>query len=74
MLVTFISEQGDTGTGHYGSLDAFWFALMSVPQQAWELLPIGALIGSLLGLGGLGQRQRADRGAGRRASRCGDWR
>ncbi|HTY92262.1 MAG TPA: LPS export ABC transporter permease LptG [Steroidobacteraceae bacterium] len=53
VLFTFIGEQGDTGTGHYGSLDAFWFALMSVPQQAWELLPIGALIGSLLGLGGL---------------------
>jgi lipopolysaccharide export system permease protein len=53
VLFTFIGEQGDTGTGHYGSLDAFWFSLMSVPQQAWELLPIGALIGSLLGLGGL---------------------
>lgn len=53
VLFTFIAEQGDTGTGHYGSLDAFWFSLMSVPQQAWELLPIGALIGSLLGLGGL---------------------
>ncbi len=53
VLFTFINEQGDTGTGHYGSLDAFWFALMSVPQQAWELMPIGALIGSLLGLGSL---------------------
>lgn len=53
VLFTFIAEQGDTGTGHYGSLDALWFSLMSVPQQAWELLPIGALIGSLLGLGGL---------------------
>jgi lipopolysaccharide export system permease protein len=53
VLVTFISEQGDTGTGHYGSLESFWFALMSAPQQAWELLPIGALIGSMLGLGGL---------------------
>jgi lipopolysaccharide export system permease protein len=53
VLVIFISEQGDTGTGHYGSLDAFWFTLMSAPQQAWLLLPIGALIGSMLGLGGL---------------------
>jgi lipopolysaccharide export system permease protein len=53
VLFTFIAEQGDTGTGHYGSLDAFWFSLMSVPQQAWELLPIGALIGSMLGLGSL---------------------
>ncbi len=51
VLVMFINEQGDTGTGHYGSLDAFWFALMNVPQRAWELLPIGALIGSMLGLG-----------------------
>jgi lipopolysaccharide export system permease protein len=53
VLVTFIAEQGDTGTGHYDSLDAFWFSLMSVPQQAWLLLPIGALIGSMLGLGTL---------------------
>jgi lipopolysaccharide export system permease protein len=53
VLITFIGEQGDIGTGRYGSLDAFWFALMSVPQESWELLPIGALIGSLLGLGGL---------------------
>jgi lipopolysaccharide export system permease protein len=53
ILITFIYEQGDTGTGHYGSLDAFWYALMSVPQQAWDLMPIGALIGSLLGLGSL---------------------
>ena len=53
VLFTFIAEQGDTGTGHYGSADAFWFAVLSVPQQAWELLPIGALIGSMLGLGGL---------------------
>ncbi len=53
ILFSFIAEQGDTGTGTYGGLDAFWFSLMSVPQRAWELLPIGALIGSLLGLGGL---------------------
>jgi lipopolysaccharide export system permease protein len=53
LLITFINQQGDTGSGQYGSVDAFWFSLMSVPQLAWELLPIGALIGSLLGLGGL---------------------
>ena len=53
VLVTLINEQGDTRVGHYGTVDSFWFALMSVPQQAWELLPIGALIGSLLGLGTL---------------------
>jgi lipopolysaccharide export system permease protein len=53
VMVTFIAEQGDTGTGHYGSIDAFWYSLLSVPQQAWLLMPIGALIGSMLGLGSL---------------------
>ena len=53
VLFTFIGEQGDTGTGHYTAIEAFWFSLMSLPQQAWELMPIAALIGSLLGLGSL---------------------
>ena len=53
VLFTFIAEQGDTGVGHYTSLEALWYSLMSLPQQAWELLPIGALLGSLLGLGQL---------------------
>jgi lipopolysaccharide export system permease protein len=53
VLITFIGEQGDIGTGHYGGLEAFWYSLMSVPQLAWDLMPIGALIGSLLGLGSL---------------------
>lgn len=53
VLVTFIGEQGDVGQGHYTALGALWYALLNLPQQAWELLPIGALIGSLLGLGAL---------------------
>lgn len=53
VLVTFIGEQHDVGQGQYTAASAFWFALMNLPQQAWELLPIGALIGSLLGLGQL---------------------
>ncbi len=53
VLVTFIGEQGDVGQGHYTAASAFLYSLMNLPQQAWELLPIGALIGSLLGLGAL---------------------
>jgi lipopolysaccharide export system permease protein len=53
VLVTFIGEQGDVGQGHYTAASAFWYALMNLPQDAWEFLPIGALIGSLLGLGQL---------------------
>jgi lipopolysaccharide export system permease protein len=52
-LVTFISQQGDIGVGSYSAGDAFLFTLLNVPQQAFELLPIGALIGALMGLGNL---------------------
>jgi len=55
VLVTFIGEQHDVGQGHYNAASAFWYSLMILPQRAWELLPIGALIGSLLGLGQLGR-------------------
>ena len=53
VLFTFIGEQGDIGQGHYTARSALEFSLLNLPQQAWELLPIGALIGSLLGLGSL---------------------
>jgi lipopolysaccharide export system permease protein len=52
-LVTFISQQGDIGVGSYSAADAFLFTLLNSPQQAFELLPIGALIGALMGLGHL---------------------
>lgn len=53
VVVTFIGEQGDVGQGHYTALSAFWYALLNLPQQAWDLMPIGVLIGALLGLGQL---------------------
>ena len=52
-LFLFISEQGDIGVGSYSASDAFLFTLLNMPQQAFELLPIGALIGALMGLGNL---------------------
>jgi lipopolysaccharide export system permease protein len=52
-LAVFIDQQDDIGRGTYTTLDAVWFTLLSLPQQAFELLPITALIGSLLGLGSL---------------------
>ncbi len=53
VLFTFIGEQGDIGQGHYTALGALWYSLLNLPQDAWELMPIGALIGALLGLGQL---------------------
>ena len=52
-LFVFIDQQDDIGTGHYTALGAFWYTLLNLPQLAYELLPITALIGSLLGLGAL---------------------
>jgi lipopolysaccharide export system permease protein len=52
-LFVFISQQSDIGVGRFTAGDAFLFTFLNLPQQTFELLPIGALIGSLMGLGAL---------------------
>jgi lipopolysaccharide export system permease protein len=52
-LFLFITQQSDIGVGSYSAGDAFLFTLLNLPQQAFELLPIGAMIGALMGLGNL---------------------
>jgi lipopolysaccharide export system permease protein len=52
-LFLFISQQNDIGVGSYSAADAFIFTLLNLPQSAFELLPIGAMIGALMGLGNL---------------------
>ncbi|MFZ9708474.1 MAG: LPS export ABC transporter permease LptG [Steroidobacteraceae bacterium] len=49
----FMNQQDDIGVGSYSTIDALFFVLLNLPAQAWELLPISALIGSLLALGNL---------------------
>ena len=51
-LFEFISQLEDT-RGNYGVPQALLFTFLRLPQLAFEMLPIAALIGSLLGLGGL---------------------
>ena len=52
-LVNFISQQSDIGQGSFDVAGAFLVTLLQLPQQAYQLLPIGALIGAITGLGGL---------------------
>ena len=52
-LVTFIGQQDDIGQGSYDVAGAFLVTLLQMPQQAYQMLPIGALIGAIIGLGGL---------------------
>lgn len=52
-LFLFIGQQDDIGVGNYTARDALLYVLLNLPEQAWQLLPIAALIGSLMGLGTL---------------------
>ncbi|HMK86193.1 MAG TPA: LptF/LptG family permease, partial [Steroidobacteraceae bacterium] len=52
-LFVFISQQNDIGIGDYKTSEAFLYTLLNLPQETFELLPIGALIGALMGLGNL---------------------
>jgi lipopolysaccharide export system permease protein len=52
-LFLFAGQQDDIGQGTYSAFDALSFVMLNMPQQVYELMPIGVLIGSLLGLGQL---------------------
>jgi lipopolysaccharide export system permease protein len=52
-LFLFISQQGDIGVGNYSAGEAFLYTLLNLPEQAFEVLPIAATIGALMGLGNL---------------------
>jgi lipopolysaccharide export system permease protein len=52
-LFLFIGQQDDIGTGNYTASQALLFVGLNLPSYLSELLPIGVLIGGLLGLGNL---------------------
>lgn len=52
-LVTFISQQDEIGQGSFDVAGAFLVTLLQLPQHAYQMLPIAALIGAIIGLGGL---------------------
>lgn len=52
-LFLFIGQQDDIGTGNYSASQALMFVALSLPDYLFQLLPVAALIGALLGLGNL---------------------
>lgn len=52
-LYLFITQQDEIGIGTYSIEDAFLYVGLNLPQYAFDMLPIAALIGSLLALGNL---------------------
>ena len=49
----FISELNDVGQGQYTLTKAITYVLLTIPRRCYEMFSYSALIGGLLGLGGL---------------------
>lgn len=52
LLFAYIDELGDISAS-YGLLDAGVWVLLTIPRRIYEMLPMAALIGCLIGLGNL---------------------
>jgi lipopolysaccharide export system permease protein len=52
MMFSLLSELRGT-TLNYVTVDAFWFVFQTSPRLAYQIFPVSALLGSLLGIGGL---------------------
>jgi lipopolysaccharide export system permease protein len=74
-LYLFITQQDEIGTGTYSVEDAFLFVGLSLPQYAFDLLPIAALIGALLALGNMARSMEliVVRAAGVSVARIATW-
>ena len=53
LLFAFIDELSDLNKGDYGLGQVLWYVLLTAPRRAYEMLPMAALIGCLIGLGTL---------------------
>jgi lipopolysaccharide export system permease protein len=52
MMFSVLGELRAT-TASYGAMDVFWFVLQTGPRMAYQIFPVSALMGSLLGVGSL---------------------
>jgi lipopolysaccharide export system permease protein len=52
-FINFVGQVDNVGEGSYTLLNALGFVALNLPQQAYEMLPVAALLGALLGLGAL---------------------
>jgi lipopolysaccharide export system permease protein len=74
-LYLFITQQDEIGVGTYGIGDAMAYVGLNLPQSAFDMLPIAALIGSLLALGNLARSMEliVVRAAGVSTARIATW-
>lgn len=52
-IIEMVRQFDQVGVGSYTVWDAFVASILSMPRRMFEIFPVTALVGSLLGLGGL---------------------
>jgi len=57
LLVLFLTELRDLGSGHYQLSQIAVVVMMSLPRQVYGLFPMAGLLGSVLGVGFLAERR-----------------
>ncbi|MDR3414914.1 MAG: LPS export ABC transporter permease LptG [Nevskia sp.] len=72
-LVVFVSDVNEAGRGDYGVLQVLEYSLLMIPSSLYVLMPIVALLGTLMGIGALARTGEltAMRAAGVSLSRVG---
>lgn len=52
IIINLLDELRDTQY-EYGTMDALWFVALTTPRMAYQIFPVSALLGALVGIGGL---------------------
>jgi lipopolysaccharide export system permease protein len=52
LVVSLLGELRST-QNDYGTMDALWFVALITPRMAYQIFPVSALLGALVGVGGL---------------------
>lgn len=55
-IIKFVEEFRAVGQGNYDGLHAAYYTILTIPRDIETFFPIAALLGSLMGLGGLASR------------------
>jgi len=53
MFIQFLDEIARVGTGNYGFIDMVTYLVLSTPRVVYEIFPMAALLGTMLGLSSL---------------------
>src|SRR5262245_55707238 len=55
-VINATEELQRVGVGRYGVRQALWFVMLTLPNEVYGLFPAAALLGNVIGLGGLAHR------------------